>query len=848
MFKFNISKATIFVAIKWDHILSFADPFKKGFLILLLIGATILSFGLTLGNFSFGQIQFVLGLTILFVVFFFICWICDNFLQYKLKRPVLKTNFKELSFSPSKYNLAEFLSFDSAFSVSQLMSSGFSKINSTSLFLSALGENYKINFIFSHLFLDLSDVRQRVESYLNSMPGEEINDSYSQSFQDAILKALEIAVKRNHDRIEIEDLLFSLAHVDPAFKKIMIEFDLKIDDIDNIGWWLGNLENRKEKKKRFWDYENLALKGSLAKTWTAGYTVNLDKFSIDWTERLRNYLPEIIGYKKEVDLLERILSGTGINNALLIGQAGVGAETIINALVRKSILGETLPELNYKRVVELDMTSLLAAIKSLDGVEATLNEIFKEAVFAGNIILVIKNLHNYIGQPDNKPGIIDISGIISSYLNIPQFRFIGITTYEGLHENIERNSSILSLFEKIEVAELGEKETAMILEDASLEIERQYGIIVPYPAIREIIDLAKRYMPNSAFPEKGLKILDDAAVYVAESTSEKAILPKHIAKVMTEKTEIPIGEIQSREKGVLLNLESLIHRRIIDQEEAVKEVSEAMRRARSEITIRKGPIGAFIFLGPTGVGKTETAKALAEFYFGSEERITRFDMAEFQSAADIPRLIGTREAPGLLTTAVKENPFSVVLLDEIEKAHLNIRNLFLSVLDEGYIKDGSGNRVDFKNSIIIATSNAGYQIILEALKEGVWAATGIKERLLHYFFGQKIFTPEFLNRFDSVIVFKPLGEEEVLKIAELMLSKLADNLKQKEIDFVVSADLKQKIADLGYNPVFGAREMRRVIQTNLENTLASALLSGKIKRGDKVEVDPETFELVINRQ
>ncbi|MCX6765027.1 MAG: AAA family ATPase, partial [Candidatus Nealsonbacteria bacterium] len=191
----------------------------------------------------------------------------------------------------------------------------------------------------------------------------------------------------------------------------------------------------------------------------------------------------------------------------------------------------------------------------------------------------------------------------------------------------------------------------------------------------------------------------------------------------------------------------------------------------------------------TGVGKTETAKSLAEFYFGSEEKIIRLDMSEFQSASDIPRLIGTREAPGILTTAVKEDPFSVVLLDEIEKAHLNIRNIFLSVLDEGYIKDGVGTRVDFKNSIIIATSNAGYQIILEALKEGVWAASGIKERLLHYFFEQKVFTPEFLNRFDSVVVFKPLGEKEIFQVAGLMLSKLEDNLKQKEIDLIITDEL-----------------------------------------------------------
>ena len=296
---------------------------------------------------------------------------------------------------------------------------------------------------------------------------------------------------------------------------------------------------------------------------------------------------------------------------------------------------------------------------------------------------------------------------------------------------------------------------------------------------------------------------------------------------------------------MLLNLEKLLQKRIINQQEAVKEVSTALRRARAEVTASKGPMGTFLFLGPTGVGKTETSKALAAIYFGSEAKMIRLDMSEFQNVTDIPRLIGSAGEEGLLTTQVRENPFSLILLDEIEKAHKNILNLFLQVLDEGHLTDGLGRKVDFKNSIIISTSNAGYQIILKALREKTeWSQ--VKGKILDYLFEKAIFRPEFINRFDAVVVFSPLSKENLLDIAELMLQKLKKNLKEKNIEFIITQPLKAEIAELGYDPTFGARQIKRVIQDKVENVLASALLSGKIKRGDKVEVRPPQFELRVN--
>ncbi len=316
-------------------------------------------------------------------------------------------------------------------------------------------------------------------------------------------------------------------------------------------------------------------------------------------------------------------------------------------------------------------------------------------------------------------------------------------------------------------------------------------------------------------------------------------------KIITEKTQIPVGEIEARERNILLNLEELLHQRIINQEEAVKEVSAALRRARAEISVRKGPIGSFLFLGPTGVGKTETSKALAEVYFGSEEKMIRLDMSEFQDIRDLPRLIGAPGEESLLTTEVREKPFSLILLDEIEKAHPNILNLFLQVLDEGYLTDGLGRKIDFKNAIIIATSNAGYQIILEALKQKIdWQ--NVKSKLLDYVFEKAIFRPEFINRFDAVVVFGPLSKDNLLDIVEILLKKLKKNLAEKEIDFVITESLKEKIVELGYDPTFGARAMQRVIQDKIGNVLARAILAGELKRGNTAEIDPEGFKLKIN--
>jgi len=686
----------------------------------------------------------------------------------------------------------------------------------------------QLDFIFWRLLLDPREIKK-------------IKIDFT---PEIISQAKSIAQNNHHQKIEMADLLIALFKSHPLFQKILVDNNLKTEDVENLAWWLESLRKKDEERKRWWDYDNLVKRGTLAKEWTAGYTLTLDKYSTDWTEigKKRGF-PEIIGHKEQIEQVERVLARYEYNNALLVGEPGVGREGVIHGLVNKAIAGQSLPEINYKRVVELNLTDLLAEITNPEKVSSVLDSIFQEAIAAGNVILVINEFHNFIGAKPG-PGVIDISGAISPYLHLPKFQIVAVTTYAGLHKNIEPFSSILNLFEKVEVPEISERETLMILENLTLILENKYKLFVVYPTLREIISLSKRFLPSTPFPKKARDLLDEAMIYVKKSTKEKVVLPKHVAQIITAKTQIPVGEIETKEKQILLNLEELIHQRIVGQEEAVKEVSTALRRARAEVTVRKGPMGTFLFLGPTGVGKTETSKALAEIYFGSESKMIRLDMSEFQDVKDIPRLIGSTGEEGLLTTQVMENPFSLILLDEIEKAHPNILNLFLQVLDEGFLTDGLGRKVDFKSSIIIATSNAGYQIILEAIRQSTeWSQ--IKQKLLDHVFEKAIFRPEFINRFDAVVVFKPLNKENLLAIAELLFKKLKQNLKEKGIELVVTLPLKEKIVELGYNPTFGAREMRRVLQDKVENVLASAILSGELDRGRSVEINPETFKLEI---
>jgi len=854
-FNFNLKTTAIYRAVKWakNPVFKLAkSSLRKLCLVLFVLIFLTFIYGFLTDAISQKAQSLTLGLATIFLTLFLTFWLIESFLNSKIKKPRLKATIKEVVSNLEKYNLADFLSFEAARAVSDSIKfcrkRKIAEISSTVLFYFLLANNQNLNFIFSRALLNVKEIKQFLQSYFKTISSQSqpINMVYAGDFQHSIFESLKIAEKKNHLRIETEDIIAGLAKHDLIFKRILIDNNLKAQDIENLSWWLGDLEEKIKENKRFWEWKNLVKKGSLGKEWTAGYTLTLDRFSTDLSELVRKRgLPEIIGHQKEISAMERILSRREINNVLIVGESGSGRKSMIHALAKKSVLGESSAEVNYKRIIQLDLTNLLAQISSFEEVEVTLDNIFREVILAGNVVLVIDEFHNFISG-GFRPGVIDISGVLAPYLAYPAFQIVAITTFEGLHKNIEQNPSLLSLFEKVEVAEISERETLMLLQNLSLILEQKYKKFVSYQSLRDIIVYCSKYLPAIPFPEKAMDLLDEVMVYLFQTAiKDKVLLPEHIAYLVSEKTQIPVGEIEKEERQVLLNLENLIHERIINQEEAVKEVAASLRRARAEVATRSGPMGTFLFLGPTGVGKTETAKALAEIYFGSEDRMIRLDMSEFQSAADIPQLLGAPGEEGLLTTQVRKRPFSLILLDEIEKAHAHVLNLFLQILDEGHVTDGLGRKVDFKNSIIIATSNAGYQIILEALREKTeWFK--VKQKLLDRLFEEGIFRPEFINRFDAMVVFRPLSKENLLAIADLMLKKLKKNLKEKEIDFVITEPLKERIAELGYDPTFGARQMRRVIQDKVENVLAQAILSGQIKRGGRAKIDPDSFKLIVN--
>jgi len=850
-FNFNIKKTRVYRAVKIEKLFLF-----KFINIFRIVSLTLFIFSIFIFLFSFLGVTseyYAIKICFLFLSLFLLFQNLFLFLNLKVKNPETPAELSQVQYSPKNYNIADFLDFKSAKIV--IDSLKFCKkrnipVHSSAVLYSALRVSNDIPLILFRLGINNKKFIENLKNYLEKKKKGEEKESkatdFSDDFKETIMEAINLAILRGSSQIGEKDILIGLAKRDDFFKKVLVEYDLKEEDIVNISLWLDSAERAFKKSKQFWSYDNLARQGSLGRDWAFGYTITLDRFGIDWRNAVKKWtVREIIGHKKEINEIEVILAKSSQTNVLIVGDPGTGRKSIVEAIAQRCYLGTSLPELRDKRVVELDLVSLVSTVQDFEKLEFILDQIFNEAIAAGNVILVIDELQNFVGLKENKPGQVDISGILAKYLPLPSFNFIAITDYLGLHKNIEEVPSLASLFRKVEVIEVNETETINILQSSALELEYKNKMFVLYPSIREIVNLTARYIPSLPFPKKALDILEEVVVYVS-SKKEKIVMPHHVAEVISSKTEIPVGKMDLKEKETLLNLENLIHQHIVNQSEAVKEISISMRRARSGIGSKTRPMGTFLFLGPTGVGKTETAKALAKIYFGGSDKMIRIDMSEFQSVSDIPRLIGSVspvEMQGLLTTPVRETPFSLVLLDEIEKAHPNILNLFLQVLDDGHITDGQGRKIVFNNTIIICTSNAGADIIFKK----VGAGQGVKkDDLLPTLFDKNIFRPEFVNRFDATVIFNPLTKDNLLKISELLLQGLKNSLKEKNIDFQITENLKESIVTLSYKPEFGAREMRRVIQDKVENSVAEALLSEKLKKADSFTVNPETFELLIN--
>lgn len=757
----------------------------------------------------------------------------ELFVENGLKRSELAPTLQELMVQSRKgavVNAARYCAYPVAWAIAKSVS----PLSARKTLRNLIGLK-RMDFVFFRLGLKKNDLEQ----YLQEAQGPQNEDEL---FATVLEEALRHAVRFQHRRIEIGDMMRALAEHEFAFRRFLFDRGYAEEDLDRVLHWEARLFLELRHRKQFWHRDILLRIPGLGIHWAAGYTVALDRYSRDITGVIaeQGWELRVIGRKNEILAMERALAKTGENNVLLVGEPGVGKETIVYGFAKRVLEGKSLSQLNRRRVVEVDMQAVISGLKTTGEIEERLRKIFGEAVRARNIILIIKDLHNFVAA-ETAVGTIDIAAAIIPFIRTNAMQLIATTTYEGLHEHVEKNQDVLRYFEKVEVQPPAPPAVFAILTEMLPIFEKRHRVFFTYRSMSRAIEFADRYIQDIPFPEKAIDIVGDVAVFVSNAGRE-IVTDQDVATVVAQRIQIPVGEVTKEEREKLLNLEQFIHERVVDQEEAVKVISEAMRRERAGVRVQtKKPIGTFLFLGPTGVGKTETAKALAEAYFGSEERMIRFDMSEYQKQDAFDRLIGSpaMREEGRLSVTVREDPFSLLLLDELDKTHPKILDLFLQIFDEGKATDGWGKQIIFANTIIIATSNAGAEFIREKVQENMPFAT-LKQQLIEYILSQGIFRPEFVNRFDAVVVFKPLAMADVMEIARLKIKKLAGQLYEvKGISLEVPDAALSQLVSLGFSKEFGARELNRVLQERIEGVLARELLSGNLKRGDTFVVPSE---------
>ncbi|MBI2515059.1 ATP-dependent Clp protease ATP-binding subunit [Candidatus Wolfebacteria bacterium] len=576
------------------------------------------------------------------------------------------------------------------------------------------------------------------------------------------------------------------------------------------------------------------------RAWTARPTPTLDKYSIDFTNLARREkIGFLIGHKEEYNRLIDILSRPSKPNALLVGDPGSGKETIIAHLAFKIAKDEVPAALFDKRLISLQIGNLVSGATS-DEVSKRVNDVIGEILAAGNVILHIPDIHNL--TKTSGPQYLSAADILIPAVTTDEFPLVGSTYPREFKAMIESQSDFSSAFEIIRVNEISEEEATQILTYESLVLEKQYHLTITIGAVNQAVNLAHKYFRQKFLPSSAEELLKEALAWASQK-GDRILRSDDLIQIAERKINIPLHRTNKEETEKLLNLESLIHERLVDQEEAVKAVSSALREYRSGLARQGGPMAAFLFVGPTGVGKTELAKTLAKIQFGSEKMMIRFDMSEYQDKQSIYRFIGSPDGrmAGNLTESVIQKPYSLILLDEFEKANSDILNLFLQVFDDGRLTDNLGRTIDFVNTMIIATSNAHSEFIkthIEAHTPMPVIAEELKKKLTDYF------RPELLNRFSNIIVFKTLSREDIEAIARIQLKNLAqDVLETNAINLFYDDAVVKKVAELGFDPVFGARPLRGVISDKIRSVLAEKILKGEIVKGSEIKISLEADEL-----
>lgn len=661
------------------------------------------------------------------------------------------------------------------------------------------------------------------------------------SIPEIVAAAYVTSYRERRAAIDVGYLIATISRLDTLSREVLYSLQVSSRDVENVLAWYVNEERFRSSWQHITVRARLRPRNHLDRAMTAIATPTLDHFSTDYTELAQwgQLLPAVSREEILKAVLRVINAGTSV---LLVGNPGVGKGGVLEDLAERMVANDVPQALQDKRLVSVSLSKLVGGITPAEA-EGRLLTLLDEAQRAGNVVVVFEEIQGLLGITSGHEGSIDLGAVLASSLSRSGLLSIATTTPEAFRRSVE-TSALGQSFERVLIEEPSVDECIRMLELRVGFVEYQYRVYYSYRAIVQLVDLSARFIHDRALPKKALALLDELALFVRERKGEQSvILAADVDAFMAMKFNIPVATVTDDESSKLLSLEARLHERVVGQDEAIREVANAIRRARTDVRDRKRPIASFLFLGPTGVGKTELAKALAGSYFGDETKMVRLDMSEYQQLESLSRLVGAAGQHGVLTEAIRRSPFALVLLDELEKAHHDIINVFLQVLDDGRLTDGLGQTVDCTNTIIIATSNAASSYIQEAIAQGRpyqdIERQLVQEQLRPYF------QPELMNRFDGVVVFRPLNTKEVSQITELMLESIGEQLEREHgIHLKVQPEAIGRIVEKGFDVAFGARPLRRYLQDNISSEIAKLILAHRVERRDTIEIGVEGLRVV----
>ena len=690
--------------------------------------------------------------------------------------------------------------------------------------------------ILQEMGVDLDALTNDLDALLRGKPsiaGPTATQIFITPRLDGVVSAAQMEAERLHDEfIGIDHILLALSRTtDPQLRRVFGRHQITPEAI-----YTSLRDVRGEQRITDRDSEER-------------YQI-LKKYSTNLTEMAkRGELDPVIGRDLEIRRMEQILSRRRKNNPVLIGEPGVGKTAVVEGLAQRMIADEVAETLEGKEIVALDIASMVAGSKFRGEFEDRLKAVVKEIeAHAGETILFVDELHTLVGAGAAE-GAIDASNILKEPLSRGKFQLIGATTLDEYREHVEKDKAFERRFQQVHIEEPTIEETIAILEGLREKLKEHHTISIGDEAIGAAARLSERYIADRFLPDKAIDLVDEAASRLRVDGTGDRVTEAEIAGLVSQWTGIPAERMLEEERERLTNMEEALHARVIDQDEGVRAVAEAVRHSRAGLSDPRRPIGTFLFLGPTGVGKTELAKALASFLFGSDGALLRIDMSEYMERHAVARLIGSPpgyigyEEGGQLTEAVRRRPYQVVLFDEIEKAHEQVMNLLLQLLDEGRLTDGHGRTVDFRHTILIMTSNAGSEHFQSDASQDA-----IQQRVRNDL--RNTFRPEFLNRIDETIIFHPLSETAIAEIVDLKIANLNERLAEQGIRLSLTAEAKRVLSSAGYDPHYGARPLARAMKRLVENPLASKIVAGEISDGDTVSIDAAAMSdaLLIRRQ